>query len=226
MTQFYDNIQPILVSVDCIVLGFDEGKLKLLIGKRKMNPGQGQWSLYGGFVRPNESLTEAADRTLKELTGLDEIFKAQVGTYGEIDRDPGKRVISVAYCSLINVTDYDESRQKEYGVEWVSVDSLPELYSDHGKMVAQALDKLRRHISTEPLCFNLLPELFTLTQLQSLYEAILGEEIDKRNFRKRIKGVSCIEKTDLIDKNTSKRGASLYRFSESGFKEDAKFVLK
>lgn len=226
MTQYYDNIEPILVSVDCIVFGFDEGKLKLLIGKRKFDPGIGQWSLYGGFVRPNESLHEAAERTLNELTGLDNMYLTQVGTYGKIDRDPGERVISVAYCALINVSDYSEARQKEYGVEWVNVDTLPQLYSDHGKMVNDALAKLRRHISNEPLCFNLLPELFTLTQLQLLYEAILGEEIDKRNFRKRIKGVPSIQKTEFIDKNTSKRGAYLYRFSESGFIKDAKFVLK
>ena len=226
MEQFYEDIQPILVSVDCIVFGFDNKKLKILLGKRKMNPGEGKWSLYGGFVRPNESLDMAAERTLSEVTGLSNLYMRQIGAYGDTDRDPGKRVISVAYCSLINVCEYDESRQKEYGVEWVNVENLPELYSDHGKMIAQALDVLRNHITTEPLCFNLLPELFTLTQLQSLYEAILGEELDKRNFRKRIKGVPSIQKTDNVDKTTSRRGAYLYRFSKSGFIKDSRFVLK
>jgi ADP-ribose pyrophosphatase YjhB (NUDIX family) len=225
MGNYYEGMTPLLISVDCIVFGFDEGKLKLLIGKRQMNPGKGEWSLYGGFVQMNESLEQAATRTLGSLTGLDNIYMTQVGAYGAVDRDPGERVISIAYCSLINVSDYNEAQQNEYGVEWVSIDELPHLYSDHNKMVTEAIEKLRRHLSTEPLCFNLLPEHFTLTQLQKVYEAILGEEIDKRNFRKRIKTMECIQKTKLVDKLTSKRGAALYRFSESRFQKEEKFKL-
>ena len=225
MGNYYEGTTPLLISVDCIVFGFDEGKLKLLIGKRKMNPGKGEWSLYGGFVQMNESLEQAATRTLCSLTGLDNIYMTQVGAYGAVDRDPGERVISIAYCSLINVSDYNEAQQNEYGVEWVSIDELPHLYSDHNKMVTEAIEKLRRHLSTEPLCFNLLPEHFTLTQLQRVYEAILGEEIDKRNFRKRIKTMECIQKTKLVDKLSSKRGAALYRFSESRFQKEEKFKL-
>ena len=225
MGNYYEGTTPLLISVDCIVFGFDEGKLKLLIGKRKLNPGKGEWSLYGGFVQMNESLEQAATRTLCSLTGLDNIYMTQVGAYGAVDRDPGERVISIAYCSLINVSDYNEAQQTEYGVEWVSVDELPDLYSDHKTMVTEAIEKLRRHLSTEPLCFNLLPEHFTLTQLQKVYEAILGEEIDKRNFRKRIKTMECIQKTKLVDKLSSKRGAALYRFSESRFQKEEKFKL-
>ena len=225
MGNYYEGMTPLLISVDCIVFGFEEGKLKLLIGKRNMNPGKGEWSLYGGFVQTNESLEQAATRTLRSLTGLDNIYMTQVGAYGAVDRDPGERVISIAYCSLINVSDYNEVQQKEYGVEWVSVDELPDLYSDHKIMVTEAIEKLRRHLSTEPLCFNLLPEHFTLTQLQKVYEAILGEEIDKRNFRKRIKTMECIQKTKLVDKLSSKRGAALYRFSESRFQKEEKFKL-
>ena len=225
MGNYYEGTTPLLISVDCIVFGFDEGKLKLLIGKRKLNPGKGEWSLYGGFVLANESLEQAATRTLESLTGLENIYMTQVGAYGAVDRDPGERVISIAYCSLINVSDYNEAQQTEYGVEWVSLDELPDLYSDHKMMVTEAIEKLRRHLSTEPLCFNLLPEHFTLTQLQKVYEAILGEEIDKRNFRKRIKTMECIQKTKLVDKLTSKRGAALYRFSESRFQKEVKFKL-
>ena len=225
MGNYYEGTTPLLISVDCIVFGFDEGKLKLLIGKRKMNPGKGEWSLYGGFVQMNESLEQAATRTLCSLTGLDNIYMTQVGAYGAVDRDPGERVSSIADCSLINVSDYNEAQQTEYGVEWVSVDELPDLYSDHKTMVTEAIEKLRRHLSTEPLCFNLLPEHFTLTQLQKVYEAILGEEIDKRNFRKRIKTMECIQKTKLVDKLSSKRGAALYRFSESRFQKEEKFKL-
>ncbi len=225
MTRYYGEHSKVFVSVDCIVFGFDQDQLKLLIGKRQMDPGRGEWSLYGGFVREDESLEEAANRTLYTLTGLREIYMRQVGAFGAIDRDPGERVITVAYCALINVKDYDDELRKEHGVEWVSLNQLPKLYSDHNEMVAKAVHQLRRRINSEPLSFNLLPDLFTLTQLQHVYEAILGEEIDKRNFRKRIKSIDFIEKTEHIDKVTSKRGAVLYRFNKKMFALDSTFRL-
>ena len=225
MTGFYGEHSKVFVSVDCIVFGFDHDKLKLLIGRRQMDPGRGEWSLYGGFVREDESLVEAANRVLFTLTGLKDIYMKQVGAFGAIDRDPGERVITVAYCALINVNDYDDELRQEHGVEWVSINELPKLYSDHNEMVRKAVTLLRRRISTEPLSFNLLPELFTLTQLQHVYEAILGEQIDKRNFRKRIKGIDFIEKTEHIDKLTSKRGASLYRFNKNAYDQEPTFKL-
>lgn len=225
MTGFYGEHSKVFVSVDCIVFGFDENKLKLLIGRRQMDPGRGEWSLYGGFVKEDESLVEAANRVLFTLTGLNNIYMKQVGAFGAIDRDPGERVITVAYCALINVKDYDQHLCEEHGVEWVNIDELPRLYSDHNEMVRKAVTLLRRRINTEPLSFNLLPELFTLTQLQHVYEAILGEEIDKRNFRKRIKNIDFIEKTDQIDKMTSKRGAYLYRFNKDTFASEPIFKL-
>ena len=221
MTGFYGEHSKVFVSVDCIVFGFDNDNLKLLIGHRQMDPGRGEWSLYGGFVGEDESLEEAASRVLYNLTGLEDIYMKQVGAFGAIDRDPGERVITVAYCALINVNDYDDTLRKEHGVEWVSINELPKLYSDHNEMVRKAITLLRRRISTEPLSFNLLPELFTLTQLQHVYEAILGEQIDKRNFRKRVKNIEFIEKTEHIDKLTSKRGAVLYRFNKNMFAQDA-----
>ena len=213
------------VSVDCIVFGFEEDKLKLLIGKRQMDPGRGEWSVYGGFVGANESLDDAANRVVSQLTGLEDLYMRQVGAFGAVDRDPGERVISVAYCALINVKDYDDSLRQKYGLEWVSLNELPRLYSDHNLMVRDAITLLRRRMRTEPLSFNLLPELFTLTQLQHVYEAILDNEIDKRNFRKRIKQIDFIEKTDLIDKKTSKRGAAFYRFNRKAYAEDPSFKL-
>ena len=114
---------------------------------------------------------------------------------------------------------------QEHGVQWVPVDDMPQLYSDHNYMVKKAITLLRRRIKSEPLSFNLLPSLFTLTQLQHVYEAILGEEIDKRNFRKRIKQIDFIEKTDLIDKTTSKRGAYLYRFNKRAYNEAPNFKI-
>ncbi len=126
---------------------------------------------------------------------------------------------------MINVKDYDERLLNEHKVEWVNLEDMPQLYSDHNDMVKNAITLLRRRISSEPLSFNLLPDLFTLTQLQHVYEAILGENIDKRNFRKRIKSIEYIEKTDLIDKLTSKRGAALYRFNKEAYMEDPIFKL-
>lgn len=225
MTGYYGEHQKVWVSVDCIVFGFEKDQLKLLIGHRQMDPGRGEWSLYGGFVGADESLDDAATRVLSSLTGLHDPYMRQVGAYGAIDRDPGERVISVAYCALINVRDYDDTIRKRYGLEWVALDNLPKLYSDHNLMVNNAIKLLRSRIKTEPLSFNLLPDEFTLTQLQHVYEAVLGHEIDKRNFRKRIKQIDVIEKTDNIDKVTSKRGAALYRFNRKAYDDDPSFKL-
>ena len=225
MENFYNEHDRLLVSVDCIVFGFDEGELRVLMGKRKMDPGRGLWSLYGGFVDANESVDDAAKRVLYGLTGLKDLYMKQVGAYGDVDRDPGARVVSISYYSMINVADYDQAQQQEHDVAWVNIEQLPEMYSDHRKMVLKARRMMQEKISHEPIGFNLLPELFTLSQLQQVYEAVNGEEVDKRNFRKRIKEMDFIEKTDQIDKLTSKRGAYLYRFNEKAYKEEPNFKL-
>ena len=225
MTQFYIKEQKILLSVDCIIFGFEQNKLKVLIGKRKMDPGRGEWSLYGGFVRNDESVDDAADRTLHELTGMRNVYMRQVGAFGAIDRDPGERVVSVAYYALINVADYNTKLQAEHEVEWVDIESVPQMFSDHNAMILKARKMMQQKIKTEPISFQLLPQLFTLTQLQRLYEAVNGEEVDKRNFRKRIKEMDFIEKTELIDKVSSKRGAALYRFNKKMYKDDPNFKL-
>ena len=225
MTSFYGEHSKVWVSVDCIIFGFDEGKLKILIGRRQMDPGRGEWSLYGGFVRNDEGLNDAANRVLYELTGLRNLYMRQVGAFGSVDRDPGERVISVAYYALINVNDYDNRLREEHGVECMDIDKLPRLYSDHNEMVSKARKLMRQKISSEPIGFRLLPSLFTLTQLQRLYEAVYGETLDKRNFRKRIKEMDFIEKTELIDKTGSKRGASLFRFNKRIYNEDPNFKL-
>ena len=225
MTTFYSEHSQVLLSVDCIIFGFDEGKLKILIGRRKMDPGRGEWSLYGGFVRSDEGIDDAANRVLYELTGLRNLFMRQVGAFGDVDRDPGERVVSIAYYALINVNDYDDHLRMEHGVEWVNFDELPQLYSDHNEMVLKARKLMKQKIATQPVGFRLLPSLFTLTQLQRLYEAVNGEPTDKRNFRKRIKEMDFIEKTELIDKTGSKRGAFLYRFNKRAYNEDQNFKL-
>ena len=222
---YYSQHAKVWVSVDCIIFGFDEGKLKVLIGRRQMDPGRGEWSLYGGFVAADESIDDAAARTLSELTGLRNLYMRQVGAFGSVDRDPGERVISIAYYALINVKDYDERLRLDHGVEWMNVEELPKLYSDHNEMIRKALKLMRQKLRTEPVGFRLLPDLFTLTQLQKLYEAVNGEELDKRNFRKRIKEMDFIEKTELIDKTGSKRGAYLYRFNRRAYNDDPNFKL-
>ena len=223
--KYYEGYTKVLVSVDCIIFGFDEGKLKILIGRRKYNPGRGEWSLYGGFVAADEDVDDAAKRTLYELTGMRHIYMNQVGAFGRVDRDPGERVVSIAYYALINVSEYDEKLRLEHGLEWVDVDNIPQMYSDHNEMVSKAHRLMQDKLKTEPVGFRLLPHLFTLTQLQRLYEVVYGAELDKRNFRKRVKDMDFIEKTELIDKKSSKRGASLYRFNRRIYDEEPNFKM-
>jgi len=157
MKEFYSEHSRYYVSVDVIVFGFGKEGLKLLIGKRKMDPGRGEWALYGGFVRPDESVLDAAKRTLFELTGMKDVYMRQAGAYGDIDRDPGARVISVAYFALINVEDYNELEQERYELKWFPIDQLPPLFSDHRQMVDKALRMMRKRLGVEPVTINLLP---------------------------------------------------------------------
>lgn len=214
MSNYYESYPRFLVSVDCIIFGFSEGKLKLLIQQRQLEPGKGLWSLMGGFVKKEESVSQAASRVLFELTGLHKIYMEQLGAYGDVERDPGERVVSVAYYALINVNEYDSELSKEHFAKWVDVDELPELCFDHNEMVRNARKAMKDRIKVEPIGYNLLPEHFTLTQLQSLYESIMGESIDKRNFRRSILDKDYLIKTDLIDKKNSRRGAALYKYND------------
>ena len=225
MTTYY-NINPqFYVSVDCIIFGFDKGSLKLLLLKRNFEPAKGSWSLMGGFVQDGESVDDAAKRVLAELTGLENVYMEQVGTFGEVDRDTGERVISVAYYALININEYDRNLVQQHNAHWAEINEIPPLVFDHPQMVKQARIMLQKKASSEPIGFNLLPSLFTLFQLQSLYEAIYGEPLDKRNFRKRVADLNYIEKTDKIDKTGSKRGAALYKFNENAYRKAPKFKL-
>ena len=225
MTTYY-NINPqFYVSVDCIIFGFDKGSLKLLLLKRNFEPAKGSWSLMGGFVQDGESVDDAAKRVLAELTGLENVYMEQVGTFGEVDRDPGERVISVAYYALININEYDRNLVQQHNAHWAEINEIPPLVFDHPQMVKQARIMLQKKASSEPIGFNLLPSLFTLFQLQSLYEAIYGEPLDKRNFRKRVADLNYIEKTDKIDKTGSKRGAALYKLNENAYRKAPKFKL-
>ncbi len=224
-SNFYIHNPKFYVSVDCIIFGFNESELDVLLLKRNFQPAKGQWSLMGGFVQEEESVDDAAKRVLRELTGLSDIYMEQVGTFGEIERDPGERVISVAYYALININESDKELVKQYNAFWVNINDLPELIFDHTEMIEKARTLMCMKAATEPISFEMLPKLFTLTQLQKLYEAIYGEEYDKRNFRKRIADMKFIEKTDKIDKTGSKRGAVLYQFNKKVYNKDQKFKI-
>jgi ADP-ribose pyrophosphatase YjhB (NUDIX family) len=213
------------VAVDSIIFGFHAGVLNLLVLKRNFEPARGQWSLPGGFMQRGESVDAAAKRVLAQLTGLERVHMEQVGAFGEPDRDPGERVVSVAYYALINIEESDRELVRSHNAEWMRIDELPTLVFDHTQMVERAGKMLRRKASTEPVGFNLLPKVFTLSLLQSLYEAIYGETIDKRNFRKRVAEMGYIEKTGKIDKTGSRRGAALYTFNEKAYLKAPKFKL-
>lgn len=225
MNKYYSSNPTFYVGIDCIIFGFNEGELNLLLLKRNFQPAMGEWSLMGGFVQKSESVNDAAKRVLTELTGLENVYMEQVGTFGEVERDPGERVISIAYYALININEYDRELVRQHNAYWVNINELPPLIFDHPQMVELARKLMQQKASTEPIGFNLLPKLFTLSQLQSLYEAIYGEQIDKRNFRKRIAEMDYIEKTDKIDKTGSKRGAALYKFNKKAYRKAPKFKL-
>ncbi|MBP5771150.1 MAG: NUDIX hydrolase [Bacteroidaceae bacterium] len=218
MAPNYYSLNPkFYVAVDCIIFGFRRGELKVLLQQRPFAPHRGEWSLMGGFVQEGEDLDNAANRVLTELTGLEGVYMKQIGTFGNVHRDSGDRVISVAYLALLDIDKVDEKLNHEHAAHWEDINSLPPLLFDHNQMVKMAHKELRERISSIPVGFQLLPPFFTLTQLQSLHEAIIGEKLDKRNFRKRINEMAFIEKTDLIDKVTSRRGAALYRFNYKDF---------
>ena len=223
--NYYESQPKFYVAVDCIIMGFMGGELNLLLLKRNFEPSMGYWSLMGGFVQEDESVDNAAKRVLFELTGLNNIYMEQVGTFGNIDRDPGERVISVAYCALLNIKESDKKLVERYNASWVNINKLPSLIFDHSEMIEHALRLIQMKVTNAPICFELLPKLFTLTQLQKLYESIFGEVIDKRNFRKRIAEMKYIEKTDKIDKTSSRRGAALYKFNRKVYQKDQKFKL-
>ena len=215
--DLYNQKDKMYVATDCIIFGFDAGSLKLLIFRRRVSPLQGEWSLIGSFVKLEEDVSAAAERVLEEITGLENVYMEELRTYGAVDRDPGYRCISVGQYALIRLNDYDRELVKEHGAVWHEVDELPSLVLDHDQMVKDALEKLKRKARTQPIGFELLPEKFTIPQLQSLYEAIYQKPLDARNFRKKVMSYDVLIKLDEKDKSTSKRGAYLYKFDHHNY---------
>ncbi|MDR0349249.1 MAG: NUDIX domain-containing protein [Tannerella sp.] len=217
MTQFYRQEDKHLVSVDCIILGFRDKDIHVLIINRKFEPLKGERSLMGGFVRENENLNDTVARVVGEYTGIDHVYMEQVGAYGDVKRDIGERVISIVYYALINLQLFDERLKKRHHAEWININDVGKLILDHNLFLKDTLSLLRRRTATRPVGFNLLPEKFTLPQLQSLYEAIHQRPLDKRNFRKKVTEMDILEKLDEKDKSSSKRGAYYYKFNKEKY---------
>ncbi len=216
-STFYQNKDSFLIAVDCIIMGFRENELQILIARRPFEPLKGSWSLMGGFVNATESIDEAAERVVGELTGIDNIFLEQVRAYGELNRDLGERVVSIAYYALIDMDLFNPSLTVKNDTHWVRLTQLPKLIFDHNKMVKDTINILQRKAAVKPIGFNLLGEQFTLPTLQSLYESIYQETIDKRNFRKKLLTMDILEKLDEKDKSSSKRGAFYYQFNKNKY---------
>ncbi len=217
--QHYDHPDRLLVAVDCIVFGFAAGQLQLLLIRRDFAPHRGAWSLMGGFLHRDESLAAAAHRVLRELTGLDEIYLEQFRAFGEVDRDSVERTVSVGYYALVDRAAVSPQLSDRYAAHWVPIDAIPPLIFDHAEMVSLALERLRYRAMHEPVGFGLLPERFTLSQLRELYEAIFGRAIDPGNFRRRLRNMDFLVRTDEKDFRGSRRGAWLYRFQADRYAE-------
>lgn len=219
--SYYHEHEKFHVAVDSIIFGYDEGgrELKLLLLKRNFQPARGEWSLMGGFVTKNESINDAAKRILNQLTGLTDVYMEQLYTFGEVERDPGDRIISIAYFALIKINASDLELVKNHGATWIPISSMPRLIFDHEAMVERALKKLQIRARTQPIGFELLPDKFTIPQLQGLYEAIYNKTLDKRNFRRKLLTMDLLEKQEEKEKESSRKGAWYYRFDQKKYQD-------
>lgn len=217
--DLYGQSEKMYVATDCIIFGFDSKNLKLLLFKRRVSPLKGEWSLIGSFVKLDEDVSAAAERVLEEITGLNNVFMEELKVYGAADRDPGYRCVSVGQYALIRLNEYDKELVEQHGAVWHDVNDLPPLVLDHGQMVKDALEKLKYKARYQPLGFELLPEKFTIPQLQSVYEAIFQKELDTRNFRKKVFSHNVLVKLEEKDKSSSKRGAFFYKFDHKRYKK-------
>ena len=211
MSFTYEYPRPAL-TVDCAVFGFDGGGLQILLIRRGVEPFLGAWALPGGFVQMEEELDAAARRELMEETHLRNVFLEQLFTFGTLGRDPRGRVVSVTYYGLVRPDQHPATGDTDAAeAVWHPMDDLPALAFDHAKILEMALTRLRGKICYQPIGFELLPKKFTLTQLQGLYEAILGQSIDKRNFRKKLLAFDFVVPTEEYTLGAH-RPARLHRF--------------
>lgn len=206
------------VAVDTVVFGYSEGELFVLLIERGLAPFKGGWALPGGFIRDHEDLETAAYRELSEETGLKVEHLEQLYSFGAPDRDPRYRVVSIAYFALVRVEGQQlQANTDAQNVRWFSVAKMPKLAFDHAQIIEQALKRLRAKVRYEPLAFSLLPKDFTLFQLQQFFEAILGQPLDKRNFRAKILKYGFLKKGRKL-RNVKFRSPQLYQFEPTKYK--------
>ncbi|MEO0459890.1 MAG: NUDIX domain-containing protein [Myxococcota bacterium] len=224
MTYHYDYPRPAL-SVDCIVFGLDleERDLKVLLIQRGLEPFKGKWALPGGFVQVDETIDDAAMRELREETGVGRVYLEQLYTFGALERDPRERVVSVAYYALVKLSEHDlHAASDASNAAWFGIHDIPKLAFDHDPILEMAVERLRGKVTYQPIGFELLPQKFTLTQLQTLYEIVLERELDKRNFRKRILAMDILKELDEVEQDVSHRAARLYRFDPRKYRRRVK----
>ncbi len=228
MAYTYDHPRPAL-TVDCVIFGLDESsKLKVLLIQRGHEPFQGYWALPGGFVEMQETLEQAALRELEEETGVTNVFIEQLYTFGEPNRDPRGRVVSVAHFALVNLAEHPvRAASDAKNVQWFEIEDLPKLAFDHEQILQVAINRLQTKVRYQPIGFELLPEKFTLTQLQNLYEAILGvkEPLNKRNFRTRILKMGVLKEVGKQE-GVAHRPAKLYSFDKEKYEQLARERLE
>lgn len=224
-TDLPENYDPSVyerpsVTVDVVIFSLVADDLKVLLIKRKAKPYAGEWAIPGGFVHIDESLEQAAARELEEETNVTDVYMEQLYTFGDPDRDPRTRVITVAYFALVPY-DAIQHRPGDDAAEtaWFSMFTLPELAFDHAKILDYALTRLRYKLEYTSVGFELLPDVFTLSELQKAYEIILGEQLDKRNFRRKILSADILEYTGRKKKDGEGRPAKLYQYQKDAIAE-------
>src|SRR5436189_2617253 len=208
------------LTVDCVVFGYDEGELNVLLIERGLAPFKGKWALPGGFVRVDETIDEAARRELAEEAGLKNVFLEQLYTFGAVDRDPRERVVSVAYYALVKLSDHRAKAATDAAnAEWFPISKVPKLAFDHTDIFATALARLKGKVRYQPIGFELLPPKFTLSQLQHLYEAVLETELDKRNFRKKVLSFGLLVPLKETQMAGRHRPAQLFHFDAERYEK-------
>ena len=216
--KHYLGQKPTLVAVDCIIFGFDGQDLKLLLIKRGFEPEKNKWSLMGGFLQKNETLDDAANRVLKDLTGLESLYLEQLHAFSEVTRDPQERTVSVAYFTLIDIHRYEKQLSEDYHAEWFPLARKPRLIFDHDDMVRLARKQLRYKAALHPLLFELLPERFTIPHLQNMYEELYATNFDSRNFTRKLLSTGLLVRQNGKDKSGSKKGAFYYKLDKRKYK--------
>ncbi len=217
MFRKYAHSARMLLALDSIVFGFDGEELKLLLIKRNFEPEKGKWSLMGGFLEENEDLELATNRILYDLTGLKDVYFEELKAFGKVDRDPLERTISICFFALINIHAHDQDLAKAQNAFWISLKDRPNLVFDHNEMVDLALERLRYRAALHPIGFELLPEKFTIPQLQKLYEAIYDTPLDRRNFSRKILSTKLLIDTGEKNENSATKKAILYKLDQTKY---------